>query len=268
LGQYCEKIGKTLAVLRIYLTGRVSIENEGNLVGENQLPGRQGRLAFAFLASERHRPLSREELISAIWRVEPPSEVDVAVSAILSKIRACLRKVGLRSEDTGIEVRLGTVALRFPHDTWVDLEAAANAIDEAEGALRARDQARAWSLSNVVVSISRRPFLPDEDGSWIESRRNRIAATLIRGLRCLSIISGDRGEPDLAIQYATEIVELQPFQETAYQHLMRLHARMGNSAEALRVFNRCREFFKDELGASPSPETESLFLKILRGEMP
>jgi DNA-binding SARP family transcriptional activator len=45
---------------------------------------------------------------------------------------------------------------------------------------------------------------------------------------------------------------------------MRLHAASGNRAEALRVFARCRELLRDELGASPSPRTEAVFLEILR----
>lgn len=49
---------------------------------------------------------------------------------------------------------------------------------------------------------------------------------------------------------------------------MRLHVQMGNPAEALRVFGRCRELLEEELGSSPSPETESLFLEILRAAPP
>jgi DNA-binding SARP family transcriptional activator len=30
------------------------------------------------------------------------------------------------------------------------------------------------------------------------------------------------------------------------------------------VFGRCRELLREELGVSPSPETEALFLEILR----
>jgi len=59
-------------------------------------------------------------------------------------------------------------------------------------------------------------------------------------------------------------VALEPFQETAYQHVMRLHARMGNRAEALRVFGQCRQLLREELGTSPSPQTEAVFLEILR----
>ena len=47
---------------------------------------------------------------------------------------------------------------------------------------------------------------------------------------------------------------------------MRLHADMGNRAEALRVFGRCRELLRDELGADPSKETEEAFLAILRAD--
>jgi len=45
---------------------------------------------------------------------------------------------------------------------------------------------------------------------------------------------------------------------------MRLHATMGNNAEALRVFEQCRRLLREELGASPSAQTEAVFLKILR----
>jgi SARP family transcriptional regulator, regulator of embCAB operon len=253
-----------LATPRIYLTGRVSIEHGDILVDERRLSGRQGRLAFVFLAVDRHRMVSRDELVSAIWPHGPPKEVETALSAILSKLRAALKKAGLRRDDAGIDVRLGSIELHLPPDAWIDVEAGANAADEAEGALRSGDRQRAWSLSNVVVSITRRPFLPDEEAPWIQSRRSKLRAFLVRGLQCLSTISAAQGEESLALQYASEMVEIEPFRETAYQHLMRLHAQMGNRAEALRVFTCCRKLLKEELGASPSPETEALFLRILR----
>lgn len=45
---------------------------------------------------------------------------------------------------------------------------------------------------------------------------------------------------------------------------MRLHSRAGNRAEALRVFGRCRELLREELGTSPSPQTEAVYLEILK----
>ena len=37
---------------------------------------------------------------------------------------------------------------------------------------------------------------------------------------------------------------------------------MGNRGEALRVFGKCRELFREELGADPSQETERVFLRF------
>lgn len=252
-----------MAELRIYLTGRISIEHGPALLEERELAGRQGRLAFAFLAAGRHWPVSREELMSTVWSDAPPREADAALNAILSKLRAALRKVGL-STPACIEVHSGTIRMRLPSDVWIDLEEVANSMDEADGALRVGDAPRAWSRANVVVSIARRPFLADEEAPWIQARRATLRSLLVRGLRNLSLISATNGEPALAVQYATEVVELEPFQETGYRHLMELHARMGNRGEALRVYGKCRELLREELGADPSQETEAAFLAILR----
>src|SRR6476646_6252576 len=45
---------------------------------------------------------------------------------------------------------------------------------------------------------------------------------------------------------------------------MEVHAAAGNPAEALRVYERCRRFLADELGAYPSAETEAVYLEIIR----
>ena len=247
--------------MRIYLTGRVSIENGETLVEERDLAGRQGRLAFVFLVSERHRPIAKEELVSVVWRDAPPNEIETALSAILSKLRAAWKKAG---SGVSVDVHAGTIALRLPPDAWIDLEHAANAIDEAEGALRGNDPRRAWSHAVSLVIIARRSFLAGEDAPWIEARRARLRSLLVRGLHVLSRITAANGEHALAVQYATEVIELEPFQETGDRHLMQMHAQMGNRGEALRVFGKCRELFRDELGADPSQETERVFLEILR----
>lgn len=255
-----------MVIPRIYLTGAVAIEHGEHLVRERQFPGRQGRIAFVFLAVNHHRPIHREELMGAIWPGDAPAQSDGALDAILSKLRGLLKTAGFASDAAGIDVSSGTIALRLPGRAWIDLEAAANALDEAEGALRRQDTVNAWSLANVAVVISRRPFLPDVEAPWIEAQRNALRALQMRALQCLVTVSATNAEPLLAIQHAAEMVQLDPFRETAYQLLMKMHAAAGDRAEALRVFARCRELLRDELGVSPSPQTEAVYLEILRAE--
>jgi DNA-binding SARP family transcriptional activator len=254
-----------LATPRIYLTGPVSIEHGDRLVSEAHLPGRQGRLAFVFLIAARDRPIGRDELARALWSDEQPAERDASLNPILSKLRVVLKKAGWAVNEAAFDVRSGAIHVRLPSHTWIDIEEAANAIDEAEGALRRQNPARAWGFANVVVSIARRPFLVDQEAPWIEARRAALGRLQMRGLDCLAAASEATGDAASAVQYTTEVLELDPFRETAYQRLMRLHAAAGNRAEALRLYERYRRLMRDELGASPSPSTESVFLDILRG---
>lgn len=231
---------------------------------ERDFAGRQGRLAFVYLAAHRARPIGRAELASAIWGDEPPTEMDSALNAILSKLRRALRRAGLEPPHAAILGASGSVELRLPAETWIDIEEAANAVDEAEGALRRGDHAAAWAPANIAVTVGRRPLLSELEAPWIEGRREALRALRVRAIECLAEVSRANGEASLAIQYATELLEVEPFRETAYQRLMRLHAESGNRAEALRVFERCRGVLREELGASPSPQTEAVFLEILR----
>lgn len=255
-----------LARPRIYLTGKVLVEHGEQRLEEHELPGRQGRLAFVYMAAQPAGTVGRAELVAAIWGNEPPIEVESALNAIISKLRRALKLIGLGPPETSIDTGHGSIALRLPADTWIDVEDARNALDEAEGAWKRGDVANAWALANVAVSVGRRPFLPDLAAPWIESRRTVHRAMLVRGLERLAEVSRVNQEPELAVQYAGEVLELDPFREPAYQRLMRLYAEAGNRAEAVRVFGRCRELLRDELGTSPSPQTEALFVEILRAE--
>lgn len=248
---------------RIYLTGSIAIEHGDRLVRERDFPGRQGRIAFVYLALHRHQTVHREELLTAIW---PDDTGDAGLDPIISKLRATLKASGFAASDAGIDVTGGMIALRVPLAAWIDVEAAANALDEGEGALRRHDLNAAWGLANTAVIITRRPLLANVEAPWIESQRAALRAMQLRALQCLVTVSANNNEPRLAIQHAAEMLQLEPFRETTYQLLMRLHAAAGDRAEALRVFARCRELLREELGVSPSPQTEAVYLQILRAD--
>ena len=80
---------------RIYLAGSVAIEHGERLIRERQFPGRQGRIAFVFLALNQHRAVHREELLGAIWPNDAPAQTDSGLDAILSKLRGLLRLAAL-----------------------------------------------------------------------------------------------------------------------------------------------------------------------------
>ena len=171
--------------IRIYVAGRLGLEVGGELViGDRQFRGRQGRLVFAYLVCERTRPVRREELAEVLWPGETPPAWEADLSALVSRLRGLLAPTAPKPKELFISGSSGNYQLHLPADTWVDLEAAAFAIDQAEGALRAGDRQRAWGPANVAVTIARRPFLSGEQGEWVESQRReaRAAAAALPGM--------------------------------------------------------------------------------------
>ena len=84
-----------------------------------------------------------------------------------------------------------------------------------------------------------------------------------RALDCLVDTWFANDEPALAVDAARGSIALEPFRETGYQRLIRLHKALGNRAEALRVYEECRRLLASELGVDPSADIEALYLELL-----
>ena len=247
---------------RVYLCGRVTIERGGRVLADAALAGRQGRLLLAFLGTRRTQPVSRAQVIDAVWNGRTPPSVETAINALVSKLRGAMRRIGVPAPH-GVATDAGTYQFAMP-SAWIDIEAARTMIDRAEGAWRAQRIGDAWPAANVAAAICRQPFLPDEDHAWVRQQRAALDRVLRRALLVLSSVSVHNGEHELGIQHAADALAAEPFDETACQALMRAHAAAGNRAEALRVYARCRKLFREELGAEPSEQTATLFQQILR----
>jgi DNA-binding SARP family transcriptional activator len=251
--------------VRVYLAGRIVLETPDRTIDEKDFVGRQGRSAFAYLTLARSRPVSRSELAEALWSDNPPPAYEAALSAIISKLRAVLVAAGF---DASVLGNLsGCYELRLPSSAWVDVEAAADAIHEAEAALRAGNPGAAYGPSAIAHHIARRPFLAGDDSRWANARRGKLRAIHVRALECRARVYLWNHEHALAVEAAREVIELEPFRETAHQLLMRAHGASGNVAEALHAYERCRKLIAEELGADPSPETKALHLALLQGQL-
>jgi len=249
--------------LRIYLTGRICIESGKLLLDERRFASRQCRLAFAYLVCERDRPVPRDELADVVWPAAMPRAWEAAISALVSRMRRVFRDLS-PADSCSISSSSASYELHLPDGAWIDLEAGAVAIHEAESALRRGAPKQAWGPANVATVIARRPFLPGEEGPWVDRQRAKLHAQLVRALDCLADVWSANGEFALAVEVATEALTLEPFRETGWTRLMRAHAATGNRAEALRAYEQCRTLLTKELGTEPSPETEAVYLALLR----
>src|SRR5919197_1651949 len=245
--------GKTRSFVSVSLTGRVTLRAHGVEVDERGFPGRQGRLVFAYLATEQ-RPVPRDELADALWGDSPPPTWEKALSVIVSKLRDVLDDCGLDGSTT-LTSAFGCYRLELPQGSSLDVAEARRAVERRGSS--SEELARA-------AEIAAQPFLPGDDGDWIDARRRELADLRVRALERLADATLASGEHEESARVAEQIVGLEPYRESAYRRMMQAHMAAGNRAEALRVYDRCRTVLADELGAYPSPETDALYRELLR----
>ena len=243
---------------RIQLCGRVAIVRAGERL-EGDLPGRQGRRCFVYLAVHRARPVPRDELIEAVWGDAPAPAADGALSALTSKLRRALGPGVLRGR--------GEARLALPAGTWIDLEAAREAIHRAESAVVTRAWARAWSAAQATMHTARRELLPGDDGEWIEELRRELDSLYLRALEAYGEAALGLGGAELAAaeRAGRELAHRAPYREGGHRLLMRALVARGNPAEALAAYETLRVVLRDELGIGPSAPTKELHLAILGG---
>ncbi len=250
--------------VRVYLTGRVGVEVNGELVvNEGDFRGKQDRLVFGYLAAERSRPVGAEELAESLWPDASAAVWKSGLSPIVSRLRSLARPARLARAPISISSNSGGYQLHLPSGSWVDVEAAACAVDEAEGAIRTGNMRRAWGPALVAVTIAKREFLPGIEGEWVDSQRSKLQRQLLRALECLCRVWLWNREFALAVEAGTQLVALDAFREASQQLLMQAHAANGNRAEAVKVYHRLRTLLADELGTTPGADTEALYLELL-----
>jgi DNA-binding SARP family transcriptional activator len=242
-------------LVRIQICGSLAVERDGQRLDAG-LPGRQGRLLFAYLVVNRHRYVPRNEVAEALWREPDPAAVDARLNPLLSKLR---RVFGADSIDGRSTLRL---CLR---DAWVDLEAAVDAIHRAESAVAQQDWPRAWGPALTALFVAERDFVPGEDAPWIEETRRQLTEIRLRALECYSAAGLGVGGTELtaAARASRQLTRLAPLRESGYRYLMRALAAQGNLAEALNVYGQLSECLRDQLGVSPSPATRELYEALL-----
>jgi SARP family transcriptional regulator, regulator of embCAB operon len=248
---------------QVRLLGRMHLQAGEVLVPASAFPGRQGRLAFAYLVLHR-RPIVRAELAEAVWASEPPEGWSKSLAAIVSKLRVLLTRVGLPGDV--LAAGLGAYELRLPAGVVVDFEAALDQVEVAEAALRADDLERALTAADVAANLARRPLLPGEEAEWLDRQRAVLQLTLVRALEIEVDQLSRRGNLHDARRLAEEAVELSPYRESAHTHLMRVHLAAGNRAEGLRAYQRCRDLLAEELGVDPSAETRATYQELLMAD--
>jgi DNA-binding SARP family transcriptional activator len=233
--------------IKIYTFGRFSILVNGrphNLTSQKKPIG----LLKAIIVLGGNE-VDEDRLLELLW---PDAEGDSArqnLKITLHRLRKFLPDEAIRWENG--QLRLD------PDTVWVDRWVFERLLDKLDTTLQQR-KPEATALGDRAFALYGGAFLTDDDAPWILSSRERLRDKLLRLLHRLGETMFMQHHYREALTYYEKGIEIDPLAERFYQDLMHCHQLLKQPADGLRVYRRCHDILKRELGVSPSPRTEAL----------
>ncbi len=235
--------------LRVELLGGFRVLADGRDAPRPPNARQQQLVAFLVLHA-RNAPVSRQRVAGTLW----PESSDAQA---LTNLRRELHH--LREGWPGLESRIDgesrTLAWRPDARTVVDIVAFEEAVDRGlRGDRGALEEAARLYKGDV---------LPDCTSDWIGADRERLRQRATSALRRLAALLEQEQAFGEAIEHARQLCRLDPLDEDAWCALMRCHARRGERATALHLYQQCAALLKKELGVQPSAATRMTYREIL-----
>ncbi len=232
--------------IRLYLFGSFRLERDSQTI---RLPTRKVESLFAFLAlfPEQH---PREKLAALLWGDSTDEQARHSLRTALATLR----------KELGDEILLTdreTVQLNPDPPLWVD-------------ALEFQAQANkflAQSSSDptaINFELYQNDLLKEFYDDWIIPERERLHLLYLDALLRLAQHYRSASDYARAIEIAQKVLATDRANEKAYQHLMFCYAATGDRIGALRQYDECARFLRDELSVEPSSETSELRDQIMR----
>ncbi len=218
---------------------------------EDCLPGWPGR----------GRAVHRDELADGIWLERLPRTWERTLSGVITRLRLGLADAGV-SGDVVTFVD-GRYLLAGGGDVHVDVRDARRDLVASREAADRGDFEGARTLAEGVLRVARLPLLPGEDAAWVDVARDRHRALLQDALGVVADAGLNAGWHVLAEEAAREAVHTEPLREAGHQRLLSVLAAKGDHAAVVTAYSACRRLLVEELGLSPSPETEAIYRRSL-----
>jgi predicted ATPase/DNA-binding SARP family transcriptional activator len=206
---------------------------------------------LAYLLLHRNAPQPRRHLAFRLW----PDSTEAQARTNLRKALHVLRRT-LPGADRFLDA--GPHTLQWRPDAPFRLD-----VLEFE---RAASEARTAAALQDALSLYRGDLLPGCYDDWIAPERERLQNLFVETTERLLGLLEEEHDTRTAIHYTQRLLRHDPLREETYQRLMRLYARSGDRAGAMRIFQACATVLKQELGVEVSSATREVFEQVMKTE--
>lgn len=232
---------------------------DGTVVRPSEWPTTQTADLLRILALHVGEAVHVETLLELLWPHADEQHGRASLRTAASRVRKVVR-------GNCVERRLGGLALT---GAWVDAQAFQGLAQQVRRRLAQGDCAGALLAAREADALYLGDLLPHHaSGDWVEREREVLAATrrtlLLEAAEAAAQLAWWRDATELA----DRALALEPCSERAYRVLMRAQRGTGETALALKTYDRCRHALSEHVGADPSPQTQHLHRELLEQTSP
>jgi len=232
------------------LLGSVLVERDGEPL--EGFKSRKALVLLGYLASQ-DEPVERGILTNLFWPDKPEARGRNNLSQVLHNLSTLWPNC--------LKTDFYTVQFSHSDGNWVDTKEFETLVEKGDpGSLALAAELYRGEFMHGF-------YLDDcpEFEQWLrveqESWRRRIAQVLCPLVQNYA----GQGNLELALEYATRLLTIDPCQEEIHRQKMSLLAQSGRRSAALTHFECCCQLLKDELGVEPEAETIALYEQIKTG---
>lgn len=248
--------------IQVRMLGEFSVGMGSQEITDSDNRSRKVWLLLAYMIYCRNRSVTLEELVSLLWGDEESSSNPLnALKTMLHRVRSMLSQLGSNAGHTLIVRRDGNYAWNTQVPLSLDVDdfeslckagAAAGEEERLDLYLKALDLYR----GDFLTKLSSEPWVVPISAYF----HNLYVQTVLDTVPMLEA----RGRLEEAVSLCRKAVELEPYNEVLYRHLMRELLDLGEQRSAIAVYENMSQLLLDNFGIMPSEELRALHREAVR----
>lgn len=255
--------------LSIKCFGCFEVWRRGKLIED--WPRAKTKDLLKLLASQRGQVFSLDQLIEALFPDLDPERARKNLYKRISELRRVLEPSLKQGSHSRFILNVGQQSVSFNPDSLcsIDTEAFQKLLQFAEQAERENHWSEALEGYHQAIALYRGDFLAEDlYEEWTLAPREHWRESHLTALLRAAESCARLGQYARALEHCHRAIELAPGREAAYRQKMTYHALMGESHEAALTYQTCVEKLEQQLGVTPSRETQTLHEQILEDKIP
>jgi PAS domain S-box-containing protein len=249
--------------LRVRAFGPLEITCAHEKRSAKDLGGARPRQVFEILLSARCHPVQKDRLTELLWQQDRPKDATAVLESHVSVLRRHISMCGRYGRDLVTTVPGGYSLECDAVD--VDLDAFDRLVKDAVDAPVGDVQ----RLLEEALALASGPVLEDEpNASYATRMRVRYDEAIARARLDAAEAALAVGSFMQALDHASVVADDDPANERACRTIMMAAYAAGDQEGAVRAYVRTKTALTERLGVDPLPETQALYLAILRHEAP